>query len=171
MAQEPDSYGTPEGVAAYVGVYTLNGAFTTDTQPTLATVVRWIDQVSDVVNVALSDAGFTPPIANAVAFAAISMWVEQLVADLVHAANSKGRLITKSGSINYSQIDEDILAWVRLRAIGFVNLGVPRTQGTIGVIATRDVDATGEPAEFIFSRSDFGNSFEARERRYRNQYT
>lgn len=160
MAQEADSYGTPEGVAAYVGVYTTGGSFTTTTQPTLGTVIRWIDQVSDALNIALASEGFETPIVQADAKAALTMEVEQLVADLVHAANSKGRLVLKKGGIDWGQVQEDIMTWAHTRAIGFVNLGIQRSKGTLGVIGTRSTDAAGQEVGFIFSRSSYGNRFD-----------
>lgn len=160
MAQEADSYGTPEGVAAYVGIYTIAGSFTTATTPTLATVTRWIDQVSDVVNVALATSGFRTPITQADAKAALDMFVEQLVADLAHAANSKGRLLNQNGTTNYQQIGEDVLDWVSARAIGFINLGIDRATGTLGSIGSKGWDDAGEEVTYIFQRKGFGNTFD-----------
>lgn len=160
---ESDSYGTVAGVEAYVGVYTDDGVFNISTVPTNVTVVHWIDQVSDMFNVALATAGFATPITQVDAAAAIAMAVEQLVADLAHYANSKGRFLSKGfqekGGSVMGQVWKEIEDWVSAHAIGFTNLGVPRVTGTLGEIGSKSMDASGEELAPIFQRKAFGNKF------------
>lgn len=158
---ELDSYGDIDGVAAYVGVYTDDGDFTDDTTPSYQRVVKWIDQVSDMFNVALADAGFRTPVEQVDARAAIASMVEQLVSDLCHAANTKGRFFTKAaqdrGTNVLGTIWGEIVGWVSDHAIGFTNLGVPRVTGTLGKIGSKGMDASGEKLVPMFQRKEFGN--------------
>jgi hypothetical protein len=160
---EPDSYGTLAGVAAYVGVYSDDGEYNATTNPTNDRIVIWIDQVSDMFNVALATAGFKTPITQVDAHKAISGMVEQLVSDLVHAANSKGRFFSskfqEQGKSMMHQIWEDIGDWITINAVGFTNLGVPRITGTIGKIGSKGTDSSGEDIVPIFQRKGFGNTF------------
>jgi|WetSurMetagenome_2_1015567.scaffolds.fasta_scaffold945928_1 hypothetical protein len=160
---ETDSYGTVAGVEAYVGVYTDDGFFNMTTVPTNLTVIHWIDQVSDMFNVALATAGFQTPITQVDAAAAIGMAVEQLVADLAHFANSKGRFLSKGfqekGGSVMGQVWKEIEDWVSSHSIGFINLGVPRVTGTLGIIGSKGIDAAGETITPIFQRKGFGNKF------------
>lgn len=163
ISPEPDSYGTVEGVAAYVGVYTDNGVFNSTTNPTYERIVVWIDQVSDMLNVSLSSAGFKTPINQVDAVSALAGLVEQIVSDLSHAANSKGRFFgtrfqEKGGNIMLTILKE-INEWVEANSVGFTNLGVPRATGTIGKIGSKDVDASGDNMPPIFQRKAFGNEF------------
>jgi hypothetical protein len=93
MAVSVRSYGTAAGVAAYVGVFTASGVFSTATKPTLLQVESWIDQVSALLNTALAKRGFTVPITQADAVLAAKSLVEQLTSDLAQAANSSGRRV------------------------------------------------------------------------------
>lgn len=160
---EADSYGTLEGVTSYVKVYTIAGVFSASTNPTDARVILWIDQVSDMFNVALSDAGFTPPVSQVDAVKAIGMMVEQLVSDLCHMANSKGRFfsksVTESGKSALTIMWEEIHQWVSSNTEGLSNLGVPRTKSTIGAIGSKGFDEEGEELAPIFQRKGFGNTF------------
>lgn len=162
-APEADSYGNVPGVAAYVGIYTDDGEFTALTTPTYARVVMWIDQVSDMFNVALASAGFSTPITQVDAAAAISAFVEQLVSDLAHAANAKGRFFTdafqSSGGSVMGKIWDEIYDWVLAHSVGFINLGIPRVTGTIGRIGYKSVDAGGDPIYPMTQRKGFGNEF------------
>jgi hypothetical protein len=160
---EQDSYGTVSGVAAYTGVYTDDGVYNVLTNPTYERVVLWIDQVSDMFNVALASAGFQTPIVQVDAKLAISAVVEQVVSDLAHAANSKGRFFTSkfqgSATSIMSQVMKDIQDWVDMNAVGLTNLGIPRVTGTIGNIGYKSHDAEGESVTPIFQRKAFGNNF------------
>jgi hypothetical protein len=163
-SQEADSYGTVQGVAAYVRVYTEDGVFSTNTNPTANTVARWIDQVSDIMNLCLADKGFSTPIVQVDAVSSISMVVEQLVSDLVAAANSNGRFFstrfTDSGLSITSMMRKDVCDWVEANANGLESSGVPRTAGTLGHIGTRGVDNAGDEIFPIFQRKQHGNRFQ-----------
>jgi hypothetical protein len=163
LAPEEDSYGTVEGVAAYVGVYTDDGQFNSTTTPTHERVVIWIDQVSDMFNTALSSAGFRTPIEHTDARSAIAATVEQIVSDLVHASNSKGRFFSSGfqdrGVSILSEVWKEIEGWVSSHAVGFTNWQVGRVSGTLGKIGSKGFDESGEEMYPIFQRKGFGNFF------------
>ena len=163
IAPQPDSYGTVAGVAAYVGVYTDQGEFNATTVPAYDRVVVWIDQVSDMFNIALSSSGFETPITQVDAVEAIGAMVEQLVSDLAHAANSKGRFFSQkfqlSGKSMMGQVLSEVDDWVQAHAVGFTNLGIPRVTSTLGDIGSKGMDKTGEELPPLTQRKGFGNVF------------
>ncbi len=163
MAVSTRSYGTASGVAAYVGVFTASGSFTTATKPTLAQVEAWIDQVSALLNTALAQRGFTVPMTQVDAVLAAKSTVEQLVSDLASAANSSGRFFSErfleKGVSNWAIIRNDISAWVEEYASGLEELGVSRGSPEATEIGFRNSDAGGNATHPIFQRKQFGNDF------------
>jgi len=163
MAVSARSYGSASGVAGYVGVYTVSGAFSTATVPTLANVEAWIDQVSALLNTALAQRGFTVPLTQADAVLAAKSLVEQLVSDLAQAANSSGRFFSEGflakGVSNWAVIRSDISNWVETYASGFEELGVARGAPSATDIGFRDTDNSGAPTNPIFQRKAHGNEF------------
>lgn len=130
------SYGAATDVAALAGTWTLNGAFTTATNPTLAQVNAWLEDVSDLMDLALAQHRFEIPIDTGLANYSkisniLSNVVVPLVADLCHAANSSGRFFTQKaiefGMSPMKVITKDINAWVDSNADGLVALGMTLT--------------------------------------------
>lgn len=164
MSVSARSYGTAAGVAGYVGVYTSAGAFSTTTLPTLANVEAWIDQVSALLNTALAKRGFTVPLTQADAVLAAKSLVEQLVSDLVQAANSSGRFFSERflerGVSNWSVIRNDISNWVEEYASGLEELGESRGSSSSTDIGFRGSDNSGDETAPIFQRKGFGNDFQ-----------
>jgi hypothetical protein len=163
MAVSVRSYGTAAGVAAYVGVFTASGVFSTATKPTLLQVESWIDQVSALLNTALAKRGFTVPITQADAVLAAKSLVEQLTSDLAQAANSSGRFFSERnlerGVSNWAIIRNDISNWVEEYASGLEELGVSRGAPTATEIGFRGSDNAGNEVTPIFQRSQHGNRF------------
>jgi hypothetical protein len=83
-----NSKGTAADVAALTKRFTVNGAFTTTSTPTLAEVESFIDTVSAWINTALAKAGFTVPITQADVKTVLAGMAVQAASDLVQAANS-----------------------------------------------------------------------------------
>ena len=164
MAVSSRSYGSANGVAGYVGVYTIAGSFSTATNPTLANVEAWIDQVSALLNTALAKRGFTVPLTQADAVLAAKSLVEQLVSDLAQAANSSGRFFSERflerGVSNWAVIRNDISNWVEEYASGLEELGETRGSPSATDIGFRDSDAGGNATNPIFQRKGFGNDFQ-----------
>lgn len=163
MTVSTRSYGTAAGVAAYVGVFTAAGSFTTATKPTLANVEAWIDQVSALLNTALAKRGFTVPLTQADAVLGARSIVEQLVSDLAQAANSSGRFFSERnlerGVSNWNIVRNDISAWVEEYASGLEELGETRGAPEATDIGFRGSDAGGHATSPIFQRKQFGNDF------------
>lgn len=163
-ALEADSYGTIAGVEGLVKIFTDDGVFTSDTNPSDTTVALWIDQISDSFNVALATAGFQTPIQQTDARSAIAHKVEMIVADLCNLANNTGRFFTararEIGLSVDSAIEQEIAAWIRNNAVGFINLGVARVSSTLGEIGSKGYDKNGQRIVPIFQRDAFGNTFQ-----------
>lgn len=129
-------YGTPAGVASFAGTWTNDGQFVDpdayqDGSPTTLTEVEaWLEEVSQMVNVAFANEGFIVPVTLETVLKAINGKVNMMVADLVHLAHQKGRLfsdrIRESGKSAEDILASEIMAWVSRRAKGFEAMGVPR---------------------------------------------
>jgi hypothetical protein len=165
-----DSYGSPEGVAALASTWTREGewldedAYTQPTNPTLTTVVEWIDQISALLNIALSNYGFVVPLATTRGVLAASSVIEGYVSDLARYANQKGRFASNkfeaSGMSIWETIRDDLNAWVSLYAPGLEGDGEQRQASNVYKIGSKAFDATGEKVFPIFQRKAFGNRFD-----------
>jgi hypothetical protein len=167
VTPKPASYGTASGVAAYSGIFTDAGKFTSQTNPTEVTVVNWIDQISAYLNAAMISYGVNAPIlenlfdstdrANMVRPMCVAL-VEQDVADLVALANGSGRLvpIDQRGISPWKVIRNEIFAWAQQMAPGLiVEIGKgdqPNLFDQIGYDNNPDVHP-------IFQNKAFGNRF------------
>jgi hypothetical protein len=133
MAIGANSYGTVADVAALSRIWTdpTTKTYTTGTNPTLTSVESFIDQVSAIMNVTLADMGFTIPVTQADAKLSIASVINQIAADLCHAANSSGRFFSQrslesSMSVIY-QVRKEIRDWARESADGLQALGAARS--------------------------------------------
>lgn len=169
-APATDSYGAVEGVAALAHTWTTDDtfldadAYADATNPSLTTVVSWIDQISAILNVALRKYGFVVPLKSDRAQLIAASIVEELVADLVAYANSKGRFLTEKftekGMAVWRAIRDDIDAWVLEYAPGLEQDGEDRTTSNVDEIGFRSTDERGNPTSPIFQRDGFGNRFQ-----------
>jgi len=174
MPPEPaaSSYGTVAGVAALArtwtdedqtwhdadGIYVLE-----DSNPSLTTVVRWIDQVSGMLNTALAGYGFATPLTSVNSNLAADSIVEGIVGDLARYVNQKGRFFSDKfqGDLSiWTQIREDLGIWVKEYAPGLESNGDPRTSSNVYRVSTRSHDHAGEETFPIFQRKGFGNRFD-----------
>ena len=132
------AYGTPAGVAAFAQMWTVGGAWVDPatgppvvegTNPTLTQVTAWLVEISAMMDLALSNAGFVVPVTVSAAVGAITPYVQALVADLCHAANSSGRFFTERiierGMSPMIIVQQNINGWVEDNTQGLMNLGVP----------------------------------------------
>jgi len=139
------AYSSVPEVAALSHIWTRAGEFADGddeadppvlaTNPTLTQVETWLDQISSQMDLSLGTHWFITPIDDGTApeaFNAVSMYIAQLVADLVHAANSSGRFFTERaverGITPMKQLLQDIESWVNTNEDGFVAMGVPQKQ-------------------------------------------
>ena len=167
----PNSYGTPEGVAALASVWTDFGAFFDEdlpyveaSNPTLTTVVNWIDEVSAMLNTALKGYGFVTPLSSVDSRLAADSVINGLVADLVAWANRKGWFVSdsfgKSGMSVWTALRNDLSIWVKEYGPGIEANGDPRTESNEYRIGSRGFDKAGEEIFPIFQRKGFGNRFD-----------
>ena len=170
MTIAADSYGTLEGTAALARTWTTDDTFLDadvyqdGTNPSLTTVENWIDQVSAILNLALSKYGFNVPITTPRGVLAAASIVETITADLAAYANSKGRFMTEKfqdrGISVWRAIREDLDAWVLEYAPGLEQDGAERSASNMDEIGFRDADQRGNPTAPIFQRDAFGNRFQ-----------
>jgi len=134
MTLSANSYGTSDGVAVRCGQYVdaVTGLFTTTTHPTKTQVENFLDQVSGIMNAALSKPGFAVPVTQADAKYAILGMVEEYAADLVLATGMQGRFYSesfqRSGKNRIAVIAEEIGDWVKMAADGLEAMGATRQQ-------------------------------------------
>jgi hypothetical protein len=135
MTVGANSYGTADGVSVRCGQYVDDtlGVFTTTTHPTKAQAETFINQLSGVMNTALSKAGFSIPVSQSDAVQAITGIVEEYAADLVLATGMQGRFYSesfvRSGMNRMAFISKEINEWVIAAADGLENMGAPRDTG------------------------------------------
>lgn len=160
MAIAANSYGSVADVAALTRRFTNNGSFDTTTVPTLTQVERFIDVVSGTLNIALSGEGFTIPVTQADAKAALDAVVTEAVADLVQAANSTGRFFTdkaiERGVSPMRAVRREMSEWIESQITGFAALGVSRNSGTTSGILSKESDDNGDEVSALFTRKGFG---------------
>jgi len=159
-------YGSLAGIASLSKQWTDNGVFTNEgcldcleelvTNPSLTEVLHWEDQLSAIMDVALAGEGFTVPITATNPKKSVDLIIDQLVADLVQAANQSGRFFTaraqEVGAVPMMVIRKEILGWANMNAAGLEAAGATRGDTPGDSIGTK----TNTP---IFSRVAFGNSF------------
>jgi hypothetical protein len=154
MAVDEHSYGSIDEVAALTRVY-LGGesTYNSTTRPTLDEVEAMVDRASGVLNVALANAGFGIPVAQADAKKACAEWVVGKVATLIELAQPAqprdGRPNRRASAFN--ALHAEAADWVAEYAVGFANLGVSRTQPE-----GQAISFTGETAQS--DRPDGSNS-------------
>ena len=97
--------------------------------PTLTQVVAWLKEISDMMDMALANAGFDTPVTVLAAIGAIAPYVESLTADFCHAKNSSGRFFTERiierGMSPMVIVQQNINGWVTSNIVGLKNMGVP----------------------------------------------
>jgi len=149
-------YAEASDVAKHIQMWTDEGQFTGDTNPTLDTVESWLDDVSALMDAALASHSFVTPITNTYAIKAIKPFVESLVAKLAHDANKAG----EPNVMWFSELQKAINLWVEGNALGLENMGAARTASIIDTIGYSDTDQSGERVYPITQRKGFGNSFD-----------
>ena len=96
MAVDANSYGTAAGVAVYAPMHAnSSGTFDASTDPALATVEAWIDQLSAAANLELANYGYSTPTTGDKA-TWLTGWVNQEVAAQIRAVYSR----TERGPLN-----------------------------------------------------------------------
>jgi hypothetical protein len=153
-------YGSANGVAALCKRWTNSGVFDNTSNPTLATVNEWLEQVSSMIDIALSTSGFTAPVTSASITPALNSFVNAMVTDLAGAANSSGRFYSDrmidNGVSPLKVISKDIFGWIDVMSSGILALGAGQVISNAGRIAFRDGDDDGNQIDPLFGRDTFG---------------
>jgi hypothetical protein len=163
MAIGANSYGSADGVAAYVRGLTAAASFSVSTIPTLAQVESWLDEVSAIANTGMKAAGFTIPLTQADAVLALRGMINQYVAQLAELSRGQGRFTSEraqnSSLSPMGTIRKELLDFINTNADGWEALGAARAASERNEIGFRDSDEAGDPTFPIFQRNAFGNSF------------
>lgn len=162
MAIDANSYGSAAQVATLTPNWAnASGVFDTTTQPKLASVETWIDQVSSVLNSVLRELGFVTPIVDADAKRTMDLFVNEEVAAIVEGVRGSGRFGPQApgkGSAKGRQqiILEDARMFLKQNQVGLETLGATRDSSVMNSLAFQAVDGAGNAVEPWFKRSDFG---------------
>lgn len=126
-----NSYGSTGGVAALTPRYANgSGVYDGTTRPTLTQVESFIDQVSSLLNVMLSQKGFSTPITNATGLLMLAMFVNEEVAQICEGINGSGRFgpgQKQIGRSRYQLITADVQDFIATNADGIESVGATRT--------------------------------------------
>lgn len=156
MAISSDSYGSVDGVQAYVGYMT----FDAPNYPTTAQVEAWIEAQSARLNAWMARNGYSIPVTAPRAVTILAMFANQGAAGLAELSMR---------SAGYSEDDEDrrenrLLAafaeaetFIASGALGALGVGSVRTQAPFYGLSSGGRTATGQPLQPIFTRTSFGN--------------
>ncbi len=162
MAIGANSYGSTAEVAALTRRFAdaSTGLYTTGTNPTLAQVEKYIDRVSGVLNVLLSEEGFAIPVSQADAKLALDQFVVAQVSDLCNYANSAGRFFDnqsiKTGP--FSAIMKEAEDFISKHAEGLANLDATRSRTGVEGLGWWETDDAGDEIEPAFSRKQFNTT-------------
>lgn len=159
MGVSARSYGVAADVAALTKRFTNAGAYDTTTNPALAQVEGWIDQVSATLNVLLAESGFSVPVAQADCVLMLKNFVTTQVADLCNYANSAGRFFTEKGLKTgpFDAIQKEAAGFIAQHAEGMAKLGASQVTPGLDGLAFTETDDADNAIEPIFSRRQFGN--------------
>ena len=141
------SYGTAAGVAALAPRYAnAAGRFDENTTPKLTHVTDWLEQVSAMLDVALSGYGVETPVTVAAILPMLSGYANAQVAAMVRGVNGQGRFAEKPTTADEMLliIGDATAAWVTKNIGGLgalldvtpVTLATPTV--TIGSFIRRD---------------------------------
>ncbi len=158
MSVGSKSYGSSADVADLTTRFTNAGSFDTTTNPTLATVEKWIDKVSATLNVLLAEQGFAVPAKQADVVETLGLFVITQVADLVNYTNSTGRFFSDKNMTQgpWKVIQKEASDFIAEHAEGLAKLGASRTTNGLDGLDFRESDDAGDAIEPMFSRKQFG---------------
>lgn len=157
----PNSYGTPDGVAALTPRYANGGGtFCATDRPTLQQVVDFLDQVSSLVNGILAQNGFVVPVTQPDVLLSLKMFVQEEVAAIAEGINGSGRFGPTTKAPNRSRFNvimTDVEDFVLSHADGWEQLGAARSGSAFGEIGFRGTDQSGDRIVPLFERKAHGN--------------
>ena len=147
MALGANSYSSLAKVAGRVPRWANGGTFDATTNPTATVAESWIDEVSAMLNVALSENGFTIPIVQADALSMMNMFVSEEVASMVLGVHGSGRFAdrgnkNRAAPARFNMMQNDIEKFLKRNEYGLRKLGVAGESSLAFIKMTEDADTT-----------------------------
>ena len=147
MAIGANSYSSLVSVATRTPRWaTPGGTFDGTTKPTATQVELFIDEVSALLNVALTEDGFTIPVTQADAKLLMNMFVSEEVASMVLGLHGSGRFADRGRksdkSSRFVMIQNDVERFLKRNQYGLRKLGVAAESILATVKMTEDADTT-----------------------------
>jgi hypothetical protein len=171
MTLRGDSFSSTAEVTAWTRTL-LDGqtAFNSTTRPTATELEKFIDRASGVLNVALSNAGFTPSAVynNSTTKLACDDWVTQKAAMYVEITQRGTGYNTAEGSrLAAFNMGPDAIEFVNMNSLGFVRLGVSQGKklsdglAFTGLAAQKDRTDQDDTSleQPVFKRHQFDNQY------------
>jgi len=145
MTIRADSFSSTAEVKAYTR-HLLDGqtAFNSTTRPTATELEKFLDRVSGVLNVAISQAGFTPSsvYGNSTAKLACDDWVTQKATKYVELTQRGTGYSAEEGSRTAAfDAGKDANEFVSMNSLGFVRLGISQGYKMSDGLAFTGMDA------------------------------
>lgn len=130
MALEDNSYGSGSAVAVRSKRFMAgNATFTSTTTPNLDQIEEFLNQVSGVLNVALSNEGFTIPITQIDARLSCDSWAVKWAAAMVESLFPSTRGFRRERERNPLEgLEQDAVDFASANAVGFANLGIVQSK-------------------------------------------
>ena len=164
MAIRSNSYGSTDAIGSLCPLYaTATGTkFDTSTQPTLAQVEAYVDQISAVVNTLLAEQGFSIPVLQVEAKLALDLFVNQESAHYAEYANGAGPFVPQVGQMRTESpqliILRDAERFIMEHAGGLELLGATRTRSQTYGLQCRTTDDSGNTLQPPFQLEQMGHS-------------
>lgn len=161
MAIDSSSYGSVVEVEYLRQRYTSSGSFDTTSNPTLAAVETWIDNLSDTIDAMLAVHGFDVPVTNPEAKNVLGQIVVGYTVDLVDVANGTGRFYNdeRTPGNPLAIINEELSEFLARNASGLERLGAARSDDIPSNILARGTDESGNSTHPLFQREQFGETY------------
>ena len=154
------AYGSTAGVVALVPRWASGGSFDGTTRPTATHVTSWLSEVSTMLDIKLSELGFTVPITDADVTPMLDLFTNTEVAVMADGVNGSGKFgptgmkKDKRGS-RWHLIMEDVNAFLDEVAVGLERSGAARTSSTTTGVGYRDTDEQGDDTFPLRQRREF----------------
>jgi hypothetical protein len=142
------TYGTAAGVANLSNLWTDDGEWLDGdiygvgaTSPTLTTINGWLVEVSQFLDAALSDEGFSVPVAEVNVLSMLNGLVQGIVKDLADYSHGSGRYYTeqaiKQGVSPFMTMNTELSDWVKRTSVGLEAMGLQKTHAGRNVVEIR----------------------------------
>lgn len=154
------AYGDRDGVGVLVPKWAgTSGNFSTTTRPTADTVDSWLNEISTILDIALSMVGFETPIVNADVTPALDSFVNAEVASMVEGVNGSGKFgpqAAKRGKSRFNIVAEAVSSFVDEFKLGMERLGAERSFDVTSGLSGRLTSNSGKESFPLFQRDGYG---------------